>query len=179
MKNSNVVRRMDGSGEVFGSGNRIGSNVQGYFIVGDLNVVGDNSRNVSILNSSGVVATGSNITVMNSYNMTVTGDKVMVVDGKYVFGGDAVKEVSQNEDMSDSYKYYLLDATSGNKTFDLLTAVGREGEEIVLKKVDSSGNRFRIRCNTGETIDGNIFVDIITQYDSITLVSDNENWHII
>ena len=72
---------------------------------------------------------------------------------------------------------YFIDTTVANRQFNLLTASGREGIEITIKNVGTK--TLRIRANAGETIDNAAFVDIVNQYDSITITSDGDDWFII
>ena len=73
----------------------------------------------------------------------------------------------------------LCDASSGAMTITLFSAVGGEGQQLTIKKIDSSSNNVAIDADGTETIDGELTVCIETQYDSLTLISDNTNWNII
>jgi hypothetical protein len=73
----------------------------------------------------------------------------------------------------------LCNATSAAITITLYTAVGNEGQQLVIKKTDSSVNEVTIDADGTETIDGELTVCIDIQYDSLTLISDNTNWSII
>lgn len=73
----------------------------------------------------------------------------------------------------------MCDCTSGAITIVLLTAVGRIGKIIDIKKIDSSANVVTIDANGAETIDGAATKAISIQYDSYTIISDGTNWHII
>ncbi len=69
------------------------------------------------------------------------------------------------------------DATSGNITFTLPTAVGIAGVMYVVKKIDASGNSVIIDGAGAETIDGAASVSITTQYQSVVLQSNGANWY--
>lgn len=69
------------------------------------------------------------------------------------------------------------DATSGNITFTLPTAVGIAGVMYVVKKVDASGNSVIIDGNGAETIDGAATLSITVQYNSVILQSNGTNWY--
>jgi hypothetical protein len=73
----------------------------------------------------------------------------------------------------------LVDASSGNVTVTLPTAVGLDGKRFHIKKTDSSGYTVTIDGNGSETIDGSTTQTILLQHISLTVVSDNANWHII
>ena len=72
----------------------------------------------------------------------------------------------------------LVDATSGNVTVTLPTAVGLDGRRYHIKKT-TGPNSVIIDGNGAETIDGSLTAVVTIQYVAITVVSDNANWHII
>lgn len=72
----------------------------------------------------------------------------------------------------------LADATSGNITITLYTAVGNQGKQISIKKIDSSANTVTIDPNSTETVDGSLTAVISVQNVSLTMTSDNANWYI-
>lgn len=72
----------------------------------------------------------------------------------------------------------FADASSGNLTVNLPTAVGNTAT-VSVKKTDSSANTVIIDGNSSETIDGSATKTIEFQNTSITLVSNNSNWFII
>lgn len=73
----------------------------------------------------------------------------------------------------------LVDASGGDATINLPTAVGISGKEYVVKKTDASAYTVTVAPDGAETIDGEATLVIGTQYDSYTLVSDGSNWMII
>jgi hypothetical protein len=73
----------------------------------------------------------------------------------------------------------LCNAAAGAFTVTLPTAVGREGKVYHTKKIDSSGNLVTVDGNASETIDGDTTKVISTQYDSMMIISDGSNWHIV
>ncbi len=74
--------------------------------------------------------------------------------------------------------YVFADATSGAITVNLPTAVGNAAT-IVIKRMNSGANAVTIDGATTETIDGALTAVLNSQYESITLVSNNTNWGII
>jgi len=93
------------------------------------------------------------------------------VVGKVV--GDSPYTIVEGDDI------ILCDCTSGAITINLLTAVGRTGKRIDIKKIDSSAYAVTIDANGTETIDGALTQTCYGQYDSYTLISDGTNWSII
>lgn len=73
----------------------------------------------------------------------------------------------------------LCNAASGAQTINLPTAVGYTGKIIDIKKTDSTTNSITIDANASETIDGALTKTIISQYQSIRIISDGSNWFII
>lgn len=73
----------------------------------------------------------------------------------------------------------LCDATSGEITVTLHTAITNSGKQLVIKKIDSSNNQVILDGLGSETIDGQTTIGLSLQYDSLTLISDDNNWNII
>ena len=83
---------------------------------------------------------------------------------------------------------YFFDATAENKNLVLpfLTGVteplARAGQEITIKKIDSTGNIVTITARnpgTPETIDGASYYILTTQYDFITVKAAEAGWNIV
>ena len=62
-------------------------------------------------------------------------------------------------------------------TVTLPTAVGNKAT-ITIKKIAGTNN-LTIDGNGSQTIDGGLTAVLVRVYESVTLVSDNSNWHII
>lgn len=73
----------------------------------------------------------------------------------------------------------ICDASGGAFTITLPAASGATGRAYHIKKVDSSGNPVTVDGNANETIDGDPTKIINTQYDSMMIICDGSNWHII
>lgn len=73
----------------------------------------------------------------------------------------------------------LCDASGGAFTVTLPAASGVPGTVYHIKKTDSSGNAVTVDGNASETIDGDTTKVIGTQYDSMMIICDGSNWHII
>lgn len=72
------------------------------------------------------------------------------------------------------------DPSSTPVTVNLPTAVGVDGQEIVIKNVTSSiANTIEINGNGLETIDGTTTQTLQSEFVSITVISDGANWLII
>ena len=64
-------------------------------------------------------------------------------------------------------------------TVTLPTAVGLDGQEITIKKVDAAAFTVTVEGDGTETIDGALNVALPAQWDFITVRSDNANWHVV
>lgn len=69
-----------------------------------------------------------------------------------------------------------VDASGGNKTVNLPTAVGNSGLIKDIRKSDSSTNTVTVETNSTETINGSDGIIISNQYDNYTIISDGTNW---
>lgn len=70
----------------------------------------------------------------------------------------------------------LIDATAGNKTVTLYTAVGNTGRRITVKKTDATANTVTIDPNGAQTIDGAATVVLGGQYATLRVQADGANW---
>lgn len=74
---------------------------------------------------------------------------------------------------------YLTDCTSGNITHTLPDAIGKDGEVVYIKKMDSSVNTITIQTTLSQTIDDNLTAIIQYQNTLIGFQSTGTNWIII
>lgn len=74
----------------------------------------------------------------------------------------------------------LADASGGAFTLTLPSAVTvGNGKRFILKKVDSSFTQVTVDTTSSQTIDGATSTTLATQYETLTLVSDGANWHVL
>lgn len=71
----------------------------------------------------------------------------------------------------------LADTTSAGFAVTLPTAVGST-KRYTIKKI-ASANTLTIDTTSSQTIDGSTSIAITAQYESISVVSDNSNWHVV
>lgn len=76
-------------------------------------------------------------------------------------------------------KVLLCDASNNKITVNLPNAEDSSDLIMYIKKVDSSTNVVTIDANSNETVDGDFTQIISQQYNSITVVSDDNNWWIL
>jgi hypothetical protein len=107
-----------------------------------------------------------------------TTDPVATLD---VNGGFAANLVSKTENYTatNSDHVILCDASGGAFTITLPAAGGVTGIIYHIKKIDSSANAVTIDGNSAETIDGDLTIDLALQYESVMIVCDGSNWHIL
>lgn len=70
---------------------------------------------------------------------------------------------------------FLVDATAGDITINLPTAVGNTAK-ITIKKTDSSTNIVITDASGAQTIDGDLTKEIYFQNTTMTIISDGSNW---
>jgi len=73
-------------------------------------------------------------------------------------------------------EYILVSCSVANITITLPTAIGVEGREINISKIDSTGYNVIIDTTSTQTINGELEQRIITQYTNATFVSNGANW---
>ncbi len=78
-----------------------------------------------------------------------------------------------------SSDYIILCDTSGGSFTITLPATSGIKTIYHIKKTDSSGNTITVDADGSETIDGSLTKVINIQYDSMMIVSDGSNWHIV
>lgn len=81
--------------------------------------------------------------------------------------------------MTDIDLVILGDATSGAFSVTLLTAAGRAGRRVIVKKTDASANTVTIDPAGTETIDGETTIALSQQHAGREIVSDGTNWWIV
>jgi len=73
----------------------------------------------------------------------------------------------------------LVNASGGEVTIGLPTAIGSTGKPYLIKKTDSSENKVIIDPNGSETIDGVLTVSLVSQYSFIQIISNGSNWVLV
>ena len=128
-------------------------------------------RNILEAILAGAGALGFGMGVANA--RTLITDKYIDIDG--VRYGINVVEVTANY-TANYNDIVLVDASGGVVTVTLPPP--KANAVINVKKIDSSSNAVTIDGG-GANIDGQTSIQITTQYESYTLVSDGSNWWII
>lgn len=87
-----------------------------------------------------------------------------------------VVTVTQAHTINDGDRFILADATGGAFTVTLPTAVGRKGKPFTVIRTNSGANAVTVDGDGSETINGAANVSLSSQYDRVTVISDNTNW---
>lgn len=78
-----------------------------------------------------------------------------------------------------SDRYIDANASLQVITITLPTAVGELGRDYIIKRVNSGPNVVIIEAFGSETIDGELNYELQSQWESLTVISDNSNWKVI
>lgn len=74
---------------------------------------------------------------------------------------------------------YLLDASSGAITVTMPTAASMGSRAFMFKRIDSTVNAVIIDGNGAETIDGQTTIDLVSQYDAVTVASSGSALYLL
>lgn len=101
-------------------------------------------------------------------------------DGDLVLDSPVVsKTTTYTVVAGDKGKIINANPTGGSFTITLLSAVtAGDGFPLTIRHVGTA-NQVTVEATTGQTIDGRAGISLTDQYQSITLVSDGANWHIV
>lgn len=92
-------------------------------------------------------------------------------------GSYVVSSLSVSGSADENAQVVLANASSGNVTVTLPTAVGNGGKYFFVKKVDSTGNK--VIVSGAPSIDGDATLELLLQYECVQLVSDGSNWYVV
>jgi len=90
-----------------------------------------------------------------------------------------ISTITSSTTLTATHYVVLCNATSGNITITLPAASNNNRRIYNIKKTDSTGNSITIDGNASETIDGTLTKSLNLQYESLTIICDGSNWHII
>lgn len=95
--------------------------------------------------------------------------------------GTTVDDYASSPTLTDANQVVLVNSTAAVRTVTLPTAVGREGRRFTIKdwKGTAATNSITVDADGTETIDGATTYVMNTNYESVTVVSDNAGWSII
>lgn len=79
----------------------------------------------------------------------------------------------------ESDDFVSASTTGGAFSLTLPTAVGKKGKIFHLKKTSNDFTVLTVATTSSQTIDGVTTTTLNTQYEAISVISDNVNWHIL
>jgi len=100
----------------------------------------------------------------------VTPDKIDKIDG-----WDLVRVTSSRQVGKQSV--YLVDASRGVVTLMLPPAQKAQNHPYSIKKIDASAYAVQVQAPFAQTIDGALLLQITTQWEDVTLLSDGRNYY--
>ncbi len=109
------------------------------------------------------------------YQRALTTDSDIKVTGLAI----AVTSITEDYTVLATDAIILADATAGNITVTLPTAVGIAGRVYIIKKTDTTSNKVIIEGNGVETINLELNQGLAFEGDAPQLASDNANWHFV
>lgn len=90
-----------------------------------------------------------------------------------------VLSITASYTMDDADALILANATGGAITITLLTAAGRGGRRIIVKKTDASANLVTIDGAGSETLDDSLSLGLSQKNATREYMSDGTNWKLI
>ncbi len=72
-----------------------------------------------------------------------------------------------------------VDASSNNVTINLPAVASSDGRQIVVNRRDNSSFVVTIDPNSTETINGDATLELVAQYESVTLIGGSSEWMIV
>lgn len=91
----------------------------------------------------------------------------------------ATRTITANDTMIDTDILVKGNAAGGNITYTLLTAAGREGRRIIVKKIDATDNLVTIDAAGTETLDGALTISLTQKNACREYISDGTNWQLV
>lgn len=163
----NTVEGTSSSVILNGINNNVLSGSTGITVLGGGgNLIYPSLENVTLINSSGIVATESNTLYINNqkYNAYLMGDSATITNSDSPYT------------LPTTTKTLFCDATEGSITVNLPTAVGNNGKIYEIIKTDASANGITVAADGSETINGLATQGLTAQYDKLQIVSNGTEW---
>lgn len=116
------------------------------------------------------------------------GDSVAALEAKVGVTGSTVttsldyrlfSQEAQSASFTVDQTFTWVTTGATTRTATLPTAASIAGRQYTIKKVDSGAGLVVVDANGAQTIDGALTYTLYAQYDSVTIVSDGTNWHVI
>lgn len=150
----------------------------------------DNSATASrIVNTSYPMAVGdliyaSSTTAFGRLAIGATGTVLKVSGGLPTWASNALSATVSTKTGTDytlqtSDDVVLFSCGASNRTANLPTASGNGGKIFYIKKIDPGAGTVIIDGVSSETIDGATTYTLVSQYQSVTIISNGSAWYIL
>ena len=94
---------------------------------------------------------------------------------EYVLSRVKIKNTTAAMTVEASQFYIRVDATGGARTITLPSASTCSGRQILVAKIDSSGNAVTVARAGTDTIEGSNTISLASQWDNALLISNGNN----
>ncbi len=139
----------------------------------DINVSDGTGSGVAVVLTGSATGPAAIFTGGNVGVATATPHSRLHVDGSFAM---RVRSVNSNSVALATDAVISVDASGGDVTVTLPTAVGISGRTYYIKKTDSSFNSVYVQAFGAQTIDGLTTQELSVQYESMQIVSDGTGW---
>ncbi len=130
--------------------------------------------------ASGDLIYASAVNVLSTLNKGSDGMGLKLASGIPAWGYQAVTSQSTTYLATLSDSIILVSGSGGGWTLTLPAASTATGKTYYIKRTDNTpANAVTIDGNASETIDGATTYALYTQYESVVIVCDGSNWHVV
>ena len=149
------------------------------FTLASTNAVALVTHNGQVLDDSEYSLASSTLTVTPDNGFDDTADEVLVFQHSFATSGSGhtLNLVQKSAAYTITTSDYYVECTANTFTLTMPTAVGISGQAFVVK--NSGTGTITVDGDGSETIDGSTTIELDTQYQSVTLVSNGSNWIIV
>lgn len=161
--------------------------------IGNNIVIPESCSNVTVIGNNVIVSDGvSNSSVINTNDLELTQSDVNFTNGVMANNFNHLysqaRNVSGTGAITTDDSTLFCDTSGGNfllllpNPLDCLDGDINNGglsKIFTFIKTDSSGLYARVSCSYSDTINGNLYVDLNTQYQTLQIQTDGVNWFII
>ena len=148
-------------------------------------IAADGSIKVNVEQNSTANFSIDGNTLSNIFNVTVADEQITTSGEMNTRGGLSRKLVSVSDPVHstqiDEEIIHSTRSSAGTQEITLATTTIKSGRVIVIKDGagNASANNITINTENGQTIDGQSSYTINTDYGSVTLYTNGENWFVI
>lgn len=170
----------DASGDIIASPSAIGTPITAYIatLVDDVSAT-DARTTLGFAGSGGTVQAGNieadAVTTVKILNGNVT--RAKLATGAIAPSTVTAKTTTYTATTSDDF--IACSTSGGGWTLTLPAASSASGRILYIKKTTADTNVLLVDGNASETIDGDTTKSIDTQYESLTIICDGSNWHVL